>query len=288
MKILIPFIAIVLLAGCSKDTPPPPSFEEQLKKDVALIDEYLLTNSVNAIKDSSGIRYVVNFEGKGQNPTSTSKVYVMAKGTVMSNSNVVVNLTDKYYTVQLGDQSALKCFEIIFPKIKTGGSFTIYSPSGYAYGGGSSADGALPPYSNMIFNISMLDEVAQFSSDTTIIRNYLNSKKIVATKDASGVSYAVSVLGTGKKPISTSGIAFTYVGKFLSTEAIFDQSIGTVTAQLSQLIKGLQLGLQQLPAGSKAVFYLPSSLAYGPTGDTSGKIPGNSVLIFEIELVSVN
>jgi FKBP-type peptidyl-prolyl cis-trans isomerase len=43
--------------------------------------------------------------------------------------------------------------------------------------------------------------------------------------------------------------------------------------------------MKLLPEGSTAVLYIPSALAYGKFG-TSG-IPGNSNLIFEVELVDV-
>jgi FKBP-type peptidyl-prolyl cis-trans isomerase len=53
------------------------------------------------------------------------------------------------------------------------------------------------------------------------------------------------------------------------------------------LIAGFRNGLLQLPAGSKATFYIPSRLGYGP-GGAGSTIPGNSILIFEVELLTVN
>jgi FKBP-type peptidyl-prolyl cis-trans isomerase len=51
---------------------------------------------------------------------------------------------------------------------------------------------------------------------------------------------------------------------------------------LSGLIKGLRLGIPLIPVGTKATFYVPSTLGYGLRG--SGSIPSNANLIFEIEL----
>jgi hypothetical protein len=49
---------ILLLAACSTDKTL--SAEEQLLKDIATIDKYLSDNGItNAIKDPSGLRYVV-------------------------------------------------------------------------------------------------------------------------------------------------------------------------------------------------------------------------------------
>ena len=207
----------------------------------------------------------------------------------MSTGDLIVDHKERFYGIALNDfNSVLTCFRIALPKVKKGSIVTIYSPSGYAYGATSTSDGALPPNSNIIFNVRMLDEIAQFTTDTTIVQNYVNSKGISAIKDPSGLRYKITVLGTGKKPLASSSIAFNYVGKFMDNEKIFDQSIATNTALLSQLIKGFQVGMQQLPAGSKAIFYIPSGLGYGPTGDKTYTIPSNSNLIFEVELVSVN
>jgi FKBP-type peptidyl-prolyl cis-trans isomerase len=40
--------------------------------------------------------------------------------------------------------------------------------------------------------------------------------------------------------------------------------------------------------GSKYRFVIPADLAYGPSGAGNGVIPGNAVLVFEVELVKVN
>ncbi|MFM7850491.1 MAG: FKBP-type peptidyl-prolyl cis-trans isomerase, partial [Flammeovirgaceae bacterium] len=245
--------------------------------------------SINAQKDTSGIRYVVNFDGKGIKPLQTDDVFINVRGAVMSTGNQIVDHKERYYAVNLSDASSLlQCFSIILPKVKKGSTTTIYSPSVYAYGSTSSTDGALPANSNIIFNVRLLDEVAQFTTDTTALQNYATSKGLNVTKDPSGLRYVITLLGSGKKPVATSSISFNYTAKFLDTEKIFDQSVAPATTQLNQLIKGFQIGMQQLPAGSKAIFLIPSALAYGPIGDRSYTVPSNSNLIFEVELVTVN
>ena len=57
------------------------------------------------------------------------------------------------------------------------------------------------------------------------------------------------------------------------------------------VIKGWDEGVALLKSGSKAVFYIPSSLAYGaqarPGGGANPKgIPANSILLFDVELVN--
>lgn len=280
-------VTAVIFASCLGENSPGPSFQEQLKKDVALVDSYLKTNAINAVKDSSGLRYFINTIGTGQILDATSVVYVSYKGKLIPGGQLFTDSKDSFAKVTLGDPLLLSCWQIVIPKMTKGSSVTIYSPSGLAYGSSSSSDGKLPTNSNVIFDLKLLDEVAQFIRDTTSIKTYLTTNNISATTHPSGLRYIVTVLGTGEKPSATSTVTFNYEGKLLSTGVSFEKSTTPLTLSLSNIIKGLQIGFQLLPVGSKATFYLPSSLGYGPAG-SQNNIPGNANLIFEIELVGIN
>jgi FKBP-type peptidyl-prolyl cis-trans isomerase len=68
----------------------------------------------------------------------------------------------------------------------------------------------------------------------------------------------------------------------------FDSSIKRgepSTFGLTQVIKGWTEGLQLMNVGSKFEFYIHPKLAYGPRPRPS--IPGNSLLIFEVELLEI-
>ncbi len=286
-------VVVFLCVSCLTKEAPGPSFEDQLKKDIATIDAYLATNNIIAVKDSSGVRYLVNKVGTGKKPKIDSVVYLNFKGTVMSNGILFLDTKDAYArTVPNDANSSFACWQIVLPKLTRGSSVTIYSPSGYAYGASSSSDGTLPANSNMIFNVSMFDEasfdkVGQFKIDTAAIGSYLKTNNVTAISDPSGLRYVITVLGTGPKPSANSFITFNYDGKFLTTGLSFDKSTSPASSALSDLIKGFQIAMPLLPTGSKATLYIPSSLGYGPFGKP-GKIPSNSNLIFDVELVSFN
>lgn len=281
------FIVVIIFTSCQKDDAPGLPFAEQLKKDVALVDAYLVSNAINAIKDSSGVRYLVNTIGVGEKPSAGSDVYVSFKGKLLPGGQVFSDSNDTYAQVTLGNPYLLACWQLVIPKMNKGGTFTIYSPSGLAYGASSSPDGKLPSNANVIFDIKLFDEVAQYKLDTTAIESYLTANNIIATTDATGLRYVITLTGTGAKPTPTNSVTFNYNGKLLSTGVSFEKSTAPITTPLSNIIKGLQVGFQLLPVGSKATFYIPSSQAYGPSG-SQGVIPGNANLIFEIELVSIN
>ena len=85
-----------------------------------------------------------------------------------------------------------------------------------------------------------------------------------------------------------------YVGKLLNG-TIFDANMGAdakhteplpVPVGQGRVIKGWDEGLALLKKGSKATFYIPSPLAYG-SQSPSPLIPANSVLVFDVEIKSV-
>ncbi|HUS02534.1 MAG TPA: FKBP-type peptidyl-prolyl cis-trans isomerase [Chitinophagaceae bacterium] len=130
--------------------------------------------------------------------------------------------------------------------------------------------------------------VTASASETTAVENYLTSANITgAQKHPSGFYYKITQAGTGSAVVNLcSNITIKYVGK-LTNGTVFDQTTGTETRtfKLGNLIVGWQKGIPLISSGGKITLYLPPSLGYGSAG--GGPIPPNSILIFDIELVSV-
>jgi FKBP-type peptidyl-prolyl cis-trans isomerase FkpA len=145
----------VLLASCLSQEPSGPSFQDQLKKDLATIDAYLATNGIAALKDTiSGVRYVVNSKGTGKKIKADSVVYASFQGKLLSTGGVISDTKDAYVPILLNNSnSSLYCWFIVLPKLTRGSSVTIYSPSGYAFGTSSSSDGVLPANANLIYDM---------------------------------------------------------------------------------------------------------------------------------------
>lgn len=115
-----------------------------------------------------------------------------------------------------------------------------------------------------------------------------NASKEGVMVTASGLQYKMINEGEGENPMATSSVTVHYTGKLLDG-TVFDSSVERgqpATFPLNQVIPGWTEGLQLMKPGGKAVFYIPSNLGYGER--TMGPIPGNSVLEFEVELISIN
>jgi FKBP-type peptidyl-prolyl cis-trans isomerase FkpA len=122
-------------------------------------------------------------------------------------------------------------------------------------------------------------------TDMEKIEDYLTENNLTATSTASGLYYIITQEGTGGHPNLLSTVTVKYKGYRLNGE-VFDETVGneTATFPLANLILGWQEGIQLLKKGGKGTFFVPSELGYG--NQSVGSIPANSVLIFEIELVS--
>jgi FKBP-type peptidyl-prolyl cis-trans isomerase FkpA len=137
----------------------------------------------------------------------------------------------------------------------------------------------------MVFAISCEKEQTQTEKDNDIIINYLAEHNLEAISHTSGLYFQITEEGTGGHPSAYSSVEVKYKG-YLTNGDVFDETTGskTVTFKLSGLITGWQIGIPLLKSGGKGTFYIPSSLGYGER--KVGSIPPNSVLIFEIELIS--
>lgn len=112
------------------------------------------------------------------------------------------------------------------------------------------------------------------------------AKEGVVTTE-SGLQYKILEEGTGKTPTAKDRVTVHYKGTLIDgTE--FDSSIkrGTpATFAVEGVIPGWTEALQLMKEGAKWQLFIPSDLAYG-TMDRP-QIPGNSVLIFDVELIEI-
>jgi FKBP-type peptidyl-prolyl cis-trans isomerase len=114
----------------------------------------------------------------------------------------------------------------------------------------------------------------------------LKNGLVVTEKTTSGLRYIrTKENAAGSKLANGKTVTLNYTGRLL-TDKKFDSGSFSFVLGGGRVIKGFDEGIAKMRVGESASIIFPSSLGYGPSG-TSG-IPGNSPLLFEIEVLSVN
>lgn len=109
------------------------------------------------------------------------------------------------------------------------------------------------------------------------------------TAMASGLKYVDYVVGSGATAETGKAVVVHYTG-YLTNGFKFDSSLDrdqAIQFQLGagEMIKGWDIGIVGMRVGGKRKLIIPPAMGYG--GSDYGPIPGNSVLVFDIELLEV-
>ena len=139
----------------------------------------------------------------------------------------------------------------------------------------------------------------QAATDDKVLTKWFTTKNINPTKAPSGMYYTIKKEGTGEQAVVGDSVQMNYTGtlldgtKFDSNEDTAFHHVQPYSLILGRgtVIKGWEMGIPLLKVGSKATFYIPSGMAYGtqarPGSASNPKgIPANSILVFDMELLS--
>ncbi len=123
----------------------------------------------------------------------------------------------------------------------------------------------------------------QAQIDQQIIEQYISANHLSAVAEPNGLYFVSTVTGTGASPTINNTVTVIYKG-YYTDGTVFDSNSSPVSFPLSGVITGWQEGLPLMKTGGKATLIIPSALGYGSSG--SGSVPPNTVLLFDITLVS--
>ena len=118
----------------------------------------------------------------------------------------------------------------------------------------------------------------------------LSSRSGAEVTTASGLKYVDMVEGTGPSPRQGQTAVVHYTGT-LTNGTKFDSSVDrgqpfNFVLGTGSVIKGWDEGVATMKVGGKRKLIVPPDLGYGPLGRPPS-IPGNSTLVFEVELLEV-
>jgi len=256
------------------------------------------SNNPDVVTLKSGLRYSEVKVGTGTEAKNGNLVEIHFKGWIIKDSTNLFKdwavdstkkldlIADSYAMNQpmkivLGSGSFIKGSEEGMVGMKAGGQRIIVIPSNLAYG--PQGMGPIPPNTN----IKVLVELV--SSKEAVQAKMWDVDSTLFKTTASGLKYAIVKEGDGELVGKEKQITVHYSG-FLLDGTRFDSSVErdepfTFFAGVGQVIPGWDEGVQLLKKGSKARFIVPSNLAYGDRD--LGKIPPNSTLIFDDEVLDI-
>ena len=144
------FLVVGAFASCKKDSY---NAEEQLKKDDALIVDFITKNSIVAVKHSSGLYYQILNPGSGNtNFTGATNVNVTYEGRLLNGT--VFDKATTAVPFQLG--GLIQGWQIGIPLIQKGGKIRLLVPSTLAYKNESPGAG-IPENAVLDFTIDLIN-----------------------------------------------------------------------------------------------------------------------------------
>jgi FKBP-type peptidyl-prolyl cis-trans isomerase FklB len=116
-----------------------------------------------------------------------------------------------------------------------------------------------------------------------------NKKEPGVIELPSGLQYKILKEGAGESPKAESKISANYKGTLIDG-TVFEttENKEPVKFGVSDVIEGWKEALQLMKPGAKWKLFIPANLAYGENPQPGGPIEPNMVLIFEIELISID
>ncbi|OIQ69878.1 outer membrane protein MIP precursor [mine drainage metagenome] len=299
------------MSSCRKD-----NFQPTIKQyDSIQIKNYIAANGLTDFLkdtiggDTTGMYYKIISPGSGPALQYSDKVAFVYTYKTLDGSYVTSDTISNHYFDYVGhifvNHYPLGMQTAVHNLLKyANASIRVLIPSRLAYGNLGSGSGSSQVANNRIKGNESLDVYIHAINylpinnaptngfpvyDDMVIQNYMKANNLTGyTKTADGLYYSILTPGTGTDAIlTTSSITATYTGQLLDGN-IFDGShngVNIATFAISDLLPGVQEGLQKAVAGTKISMLIPSSIAYGLPG-SSGIAPF-SCLRFTWQIITV-
>jgi FKBP-type peptidyl-prolyl cis-trans isomerase len=144
--------------------------DEQLARDIEVIDAYLNSQGINAFKIESGLRYLITRPGHGPNAKSGQEVTVNYCGYLLTGEYFSTNILDlakekdiyhsavKYqpYKRVIDQPGVIPGWNEALKLLNRGAKGTFYIPSVLAYGN-EKLDTLIDKHENLVFDIEVID-----------------------------------------------------------------------------------------------------------------------------------
>lgn len=229
----------------------------------------------------SGLKYIDQVVGTGEQPKKGEKVVVHYKGMLADGKEFdSSHKRNQPFTFDIGVGQVIKGWDEGVMTMKVGGKRTLTIPPELGYGAQNVGGGLIPPNSTLTFEVELL-EIKAPPKPLEIPTEGLE-------KTNSGLEYVDLVVGEGKSPTKGKQVTVHYIGQ-LEDGKRFDASVDRgqpfdFKIGVGQVIPGWDEGVASMKVGGKRLLIIPPELGYGERG-AGGVIPPNAKLIFQVELL---
>lgn len=291
MKYILVFLSMLPLMSCLKNDVDSHIDNTDYKvQNQAEIEKYILDNNLQGVqKTDSGLYYIVEEQGNGKEITKDDVINIKQQ-TFLTNGNLVVDQKKgtKFY------------LEDVLPGVKEGSTYfneggrgKLLLPSHLAYGNATNLE-KIPSGSVIIIDFKIEKIIDYNILNKAQIEDYLTENSLKASQTDTGLYYILHTPGSGKQAFTTGSIKVRFKETFINGGVINDltKSINFKNEQTNNdNLSGLLEGVQLLKEGGNATLIIPSNLAYGKGNIINNNqglvIPGGSVIIIDLELISV-
>ena len=264
-------ILVIALIGCNKTNDKESDTMNSAQDEVVLGEE---------VSTESGLKYIDKVLGKGDYPKAGDKVKVHYTGTLEDGTKFDSSRDrNKPFEFTIGVGQVIKGWDEGLSNMRPGGQRKLIIPSDLGYGE-RGAGKLIPPGATLLFDVELIEVMEAFvDTDFNLPGKEHNTD--------SGLRTIIHKEGSGEKPKKGQSVSVHYTG-LLETGKKFDSSHDRgqpITFPLGEgrVIKGWDEAIALMSKGEKRTLVIPPNLAYGER--STGPIPPNSTLIFEVELV---
>ena len=148
------------------DSKPHEEFEKEvmakhqikLDEEKAAIEEYVATNAITVAPQENGLYYIETLKGKGKKVEAEKTYKIHYTGKLLNGTEFDSSVKrDAPMTLTVGVGRVIPGFDAGLLQMNVGGKATLIIPSMMAYGPRDL--GNIPPYSTLVFDVEVLEEV---------------------------------------------------------------------------------------------------------------------------------
>lgn len=148
-----------------------------------------------------------------------------------------------------------------------------------------------PEQQNMAFKKSNWAQDMEMN-EQILLNNFLKEKGLGKEDFVEGIYYVEHEEGEGHKIEGWETVKVRYQGSFVSGDMfddtyLFRDPLEFELGKPEQVIDGFLIGMKQMRVGGQASFVIPSQLAFGEEGSSTGIVPPFTTVVYDVELVGI-